>query len=357
MPRFDAATLARTWLAVQHASARKDDLGALNRTIAIEEYPSGVRLVATDRYILATGFVPDLDAHYNNPPTMVEAPLRTVIAADPDGRGVGMLRYILALVRREDPDGFAEPGAREVRVDFDVVIPAGTDAQGSFEGMDPTFVILSTPDVERVYLPVVEAEYPDWRKVTLSFKAEDTKAIAFTPEIVGRVAKIGAYADGPMVWSFGGPTHTSAVQWPESWPLVSGFVMPRRWELLPGEAPAEAYAEDDGEPPVTSDLVTRLAAEFQHTGITVTADRAPREGDTVDVDLLAEATGLVVSTQFASLAMLQRKLRVGHALAVRLMDALEDHGVVGPVDVSRAREVLVPVKLLDETVARIRAGS
>ena len=111
---------------------------------------------------------------------------------------------------------------------------------------------------------------------------------------------------------------------------------------------------------VSEQEIDRVCAEWKKQGepeyneailstnkVTVGDQKTDDLGGDDEDPLLWEAADLVVSNNFASTSTIQRKLSVGYARAGRIMDQLEDKGIVGPRNGSKPREVIVTVEELE----------
>jgi hypothetical protein len=314
---FDARDLARGWLAVALASAGDKENPALSKTVHIESHTGGVRLVATDSYMLLTAWVTDHEHADTEAPGWDEVPISTGTAMDPHGRAKGFLKHALKLAGEGEKTG-AEPINITLRLNV-----LGNAAPGQLVGLEAHSVIMEMPDVERLTLQSYDGPWPAWRSVLGGFRGADTGRVAVSPEIFGRLCKVHQWHDfAVLALRLGGEIGAAHVDVQHSRPHVEGIVMPCRWDFDRMEPRPEPT--DDGDD----------------------ADATSGDGRLID-----QAARLIVASQLGSTSMLQRKLRVGYARAARLMDELEARGVVGPADGTKARAVLATADDLEHLLA------
>lgn len=100
-----------------------------------------------------------------------------------------------------------------------------------------------------------------------------------------------------------------------------------------------AFLSDDEVERVVQHCIQQQEVQYQEDMIPESPSEVTTE---VDDELYEEAVNLVIDMQTASVSMLQRRFRIGYTRAARLIDAMEERGIVGPYEGSKPRTVLVP---------------
>lgn len=224
---FDAGWLARGWLSVAEASSKDKARPALNRTVCVEFFQDGVRLVATDSYMLLAAWVPCFEKTSGEDkapaaPELDEAPYSTVVAIDEDGRAKGLFAYLLGLTEGKDHP--------EILVRLtEGPAPETTGPALVFDSLNGDCLTIAADDREALILGLYDGPYPTWRTVWSAFSAQRPRALALNPDIVGRVVKAAKAAGAESLhWTFGGNLKPARVD-VDGLPGFSGLVQPQRW--------------------------------------------------------------------------------------------------------------------------------
>jgi S-DNA-T family DNA segregation ATPase FtsK/SpoIIIE len=100
-----------------------------------------------------------------------------------------------------------------------------------------------------------------------------------------------------------------------------------------------AFVSDHEVEKIVDFVIAQQKAQYQEEMIPTDEEEIPNLDDTDE--LYEEAVQLVSSQDTASVSFLQRKLKIGYARAARIMDQMEERGIVGPAEKSKPREVLI----------------
>lgn len=248
---YDADTMARGWLAVAQASGKDDWLPVLSRTVLLEQHPTGLRLVATDSWMLLTSFIPAAEHGPEHEPEIDEAPTERAVAMDLDGRGAGLMKYAVKRARAAAKEDEEAPEMR-IRLNQDTPHP---DGPAQLDGMGALSVVLEMPDVERVVLPVFGGDYPPYPGLLLGLEGVSTDRIALHPDRVSRLCAAAQHVGGQIGWTFGGEARAARVDMINADPALRGLVQPVRWDWWRNEprvenpeAPPTEELDEDGAP-------------------------------------------------------------------------------------------------------------
>lgn len=244
---LDAATLARGWLSVATAASTDRDRPALYKTVCVEQHTHGLRLAATDSYVIFHTWIPETGFDLDPEPGLDEIPYATAVAIDEYGRGAGLFTHLLRLAK---PDAIGEK-EKQIDVKIRLNVPWQSEDAGpemQLEGFEALAVAIEHPDHERVQLEVHEGRYSTWQLLVGRHRKATTNVIAVSAWIAGRLAKAATIHGKTTVIKhrFGGKDQAMAVEFGET-PAISGLVMPVRWDFDNDAPYTEPQPEGDEE--------------------------------------------------------------------------------------------------------------
>ena len=289
--------------------------------------PQNLEVSATDRYSIGFALV-----------SILELDEPELDAIDLHRTDVKKVLAVFGAPGKDVPDGEAL-----IRIERKGAEVTFTDASGLIDGQAltlPTQTLGSYPDVRIALakhlhsIAFLPEEAESWENPKLAGRFQ-AAASAYGEDLI--VTRHGSLINGSQHFVRVGDSFIGAfsLSRPDDDRRLRSAEWRRDWfTRWPTEMAAEVYV---------------LPAFSEGT----TEEPAPAPAADDRDDLLEDAAGLVVTTQFASASMLQRKLRIGFARAGAILDQLAAAEVVGPANGSKAREVYFPPESLAEVLLRI----
>lgn len=221
--RFNAYILAKSWQSVALASADDDGRPALYRSTLIEEFEFGVRLVATDGYVLFRAWVPFEGREDEEQPPLSDLPVSVAVCADRDKRVLGLMKYLVSHTKDDKA---------ETDVTVDVSIVEGDDqAKGTLEGLAGSQIRMHVTSAydEAIESPVFEGAFPNWRPLWEGHLWTSTARFGLSAHTLTKLGKLSAiWSKSDVEFRLGGKVGVAKVLVNAPEVTVDGLVMPIR---------------------------------------------------------------------------------------------------------------------------------
>lgn len=330
MPEFNAWSLAKAWNSVALAQSTDRDRPTLYRTTLIEQYPEGIRLIATDSFVLLKAWVPDVDNRGAVEPAQDVEPEESMVCMDRDRRIQGLMSYAM---KQTADDG------QETRHTMSMVL--GTvrpESQIQLSGMaqaSVSFHFGSEYD-ERIESPIFDGAFPPWKGLWYAHEPAETAMVTFGANGFLRIGKLSALWDKASIrFVLGGIFGVCKFYVDAPDVNVEGLAMP----IAPADAvppSAEGIHSTFGEQ--LEQWLESVAATEEPSGEPHNLDPDSDAGDDSDPTVryrraqLLKAARLAIDYQYADEDLLTHQLDVTAQRANELLEALLAAGVLEALD-------------------------
>lgn len=339
---FNAWGLAKGWNSVALAQSTDKDRPTLYRTTLIEQFADGIRLVATDSYLLLKAWIPDIDNQGAPEPAQEVEPEQSMVCMDRDRRIGGLMTYVMKST--------ADDGA-ETRHTMSMVL--GTmrpDTQIQLGGMaqaSVSFHFGSDYD-ERIECPIFDGAFPSWKGLWYAHQSADTMLVTFAANSFQRLGKLSQLWDKASIRFLLGGTIGVAKFYVDAPDVnVEGLAMPIT-------DPTAIPPSEEGVHSTFGDELEAFLSDIQ-AGETPHNLNPDDEDDGLDIPghqraQLLRAARICVDYDYADEDLLVQQLDITPQRANELLDQLLTAGVLEALDASGK---LVTVPTAAEVVARM----